>query len=151
MPQQPPENAPDDRGVVEILDAIIDDTRDLVGAHVEALRDDMTSGLSSLGAALTSSLVAFSIMIVTALLAGIAVAMTLIAFGLPAWGAFWIVTAAAGLLGVALIRRALRKARDTGEAAGQAAERVKNHVGWISDEASRTTPERLADPTRNHD
>src|SRR6185436_19446758 len=84
MPKEPPENAPDERGEVEIGEAIIDDTRDLVVAHVEALRDDMTSRLSSLGAALTSSLLAFSIMIVTALLAGIALAMTLIAIGLPA-------------------------------------------------------------------
>jgi hypothetical protein len=145
MPQEPPENAPDERGVVEIVEAIIDDTRDLVGAHVDALREDMTTRFASLGATLTSTLLAFSITIVTALLAGIAVAMTLIALGLPAWAAFWIVTAAAAGLGVGLVRRALRKARDTGQAAGHAAERVKDDVAWISDEASRPAPERLAD------
>jgi len=151
MVQKPPPDAPDERGVVEIVEAIIDDTRDLVSAHVEALRDDMTERFSSLGATLASSLLAFSIMIVTALLLGIALATTLIAIGLPAWAAFWIVTGAAAALGVALVRRTVRKARDTSKVAGHAAERVKDDVAWISDEASRVTPERLADTAGVHE
>jgi hypothetical protein len=141
MTQPSPPDGPDERGVIEIVEAIIDDTRDLVGAHVEALRSDMTERLSSLGATLTLTLLAFSVLIVTALLLGIALAMTLIAIGLPVWAAFWIVTVATASLGVGLVRRALRKARDTGNVAGQAAGRIKDDVAWISDVTSRAARE----------
>lgn len=142
MTNEPPPDAPDERGVVEIVEAIIDDTRDLVGAHVEALRSDMTDRLSSLGDTLTSTLLAFSVLIVTALLLGISLAMTLIAVGVPGWAAFWIVTLAAAALGVGLIRRAVRSARDASKGAGQVADRVKHEVARISDETSRAARER---------
>jgi hypothetical protein len=117
--------------VIQLVEAIVDDTRDLLGAHVEALRGDVHEGLSSLGSAVTSSVLAFSIIIVTALLAGIAVAMTLIALAVPAWAAFWIVTVAAGALGFAFVRRVQRKARSTGRAAAEVAERVKEDVAAL--------------------
>jgi hypothetical protein len=123
-------------GAIDLVGSIIDDTRALVGAHIEALRDDMTERLTSLGAALTSTLLAFSIMIVTGLLLGCALATTLVALGLPIWAAFWIVTVAAAGLGAGLVRRAQRKAQTTGEAAGRAAERVKDDIAWISGTAS---------------
>ncbi|MEJ7597407.1 MAG: phage holin family protein [Kofleriaceae bacterium] len=132
---RPPDPPRDERGIIELVEAIIDDSRDLVEAHVEALREDMSERLSSLGATVASSLLAFSIMIVTALLLGIAVATTLIAIGLPVWVAFWIVTLACAGSGVGLVRRAQRKARETGQVASAAADRVKSDVAWFSDDA----------------
>jgi TRAP-type C4-dicarboxylate transport system permease small subunit len=126
-----PQDRPPQRGVIELVEAIVDDTRDLVGAHVEALRDDVSDGLSSLSSTVTSSLLAFSIIIVTALLCGIALAMTLIAVGLPAWAAFWIVTAAAALLGFGLVQRARRDARTTSKAAVDVVDHVKEDVAAL--------------------
>ncbi len=98
----------DDRGTLELVEAIVDDTRSLVGAQVETLRADMGERFSALGSALTSTLLAFSITIVTALLVGFALAETIVALGLPTWAAFWIVGAATAVLGYGLIQRARR-------------------------------------------
>jgi hypothetical protein len=135
--------APQQRGVTDLVESIVDDTRALVAAHVEALRDDMTERLATLGAALSSTLLAFSIIIVTALLLGVALAQTLVALGLPTWAAFWIVTVAAAALGAGLVRRAAHKARTTGEAAARAAERIKYDVTRISDSAAHEPPSQL--------
>ena len=131
------------RGAIDLVEAVIDDSRALIGAHVDALREDMSERLSTLGEALTSTLLAFSIMIVTALLLGIALAQTLVALGLPAWAAYWIVTAAGAALGLSLARRAKSKARTSGEAAGDAAERVKDDVAWIAENATQDAPPQL--------
>lgn len=151
MTQSPPPDPAGDRGVVELVGAIIDDVRELVGAHLDALRGDLADRVASLGATLTSTLLAFSVLIVTTLLFGISLALTLVAIGLPAWAAFWIITAVGGVLGVGLIRRAVRSARDAGKLAGAAADRVKHDVAWISDEASRPalSPVTASPPARN--
>jgi len=136
-----PENEVNNRGVVEIVEAIIDDTRDLVDAHVESLREDMSARLSGLGDAVTSSLLAFSVTIVTTLLLGIAIATTLIAFGLPIWASFWIVTVLGAATGYGLIRRVKRKARETGNAASDVAILVRDNVAQISSEAAHARSE----------
>lgn len=119
-----------ERGVIQLVEAIFDDTRDLLGAHVDALRGDVKEGLSSLGATVASSVAAFSILIVTALLCGISLAMTL-ALAVPVWVAFWIVTLAAGALGFGLVLRVRREARSAGRAAAEVAERVKEDVAAL--------------------
>ena len=142
---KPDGNHHDARGVVDVVEAIIDDVRDLVGAHVDALREDTSARFASLGTAIASTLLAFSITIVTALLAGIALALTLVAVGLPAWAAFWLVAACAALAGVALIRRARTKARETGMMASKALDSVKNDIAWISDHAHTAETTRTED------
>jgi len=132
-----------ERGAIDLVEAVIDDSRALIGAHVDALREDLSERLTGLGAALTSTLLAFSIMIVTALLLGIAIAQTLIAVGLAGWAAYWIVTAAGAVLGLGLARRAKTQARSSGDAAGDAAERVKDDVAWIAGNATQESPPQL--------
>jgi len=144
MPRSPRSEAPGERGVVELVEAIVDDTRELVGAHVEALRGDVTEGLTSLGATVTSSLLAFSLIIVTALLAGISLAVTLVAIGLPAWAAFWIITATYGALGFVLVLRVRTRARVTGQAAADVAERVKDDVAALQQATTDEQQERTA-------
>jgi putative superfamily III holin-X len=144
MAEHKPENQRDARGVVEVVEAIIDDIRDLVGAHVDALREDTSARFANLGTAIASTLLAFSITVVTALLAGIALALTLVAVGLPAWAAFWIVAACAAVAGIALIRRVRRKARETGMMASKAVDSVKNDIAWIADHTD--TAEEEASP-----
>lgn len=131
----------DDRGVIEIVEAIIDDTRELVDAHVDTLREEMSERFSGLGAALTSTLLAFSFTIVTALLLGIALALTLGALGLPLWAAFWIVTAVGVVTGYALVRRVQRKAKETSQAASDVANIVRENVAQISSQTAQLRSE----------
>ena len=151
QPPKPGRGPQHDRGAIDLVEAVIDDTRALIAAHVEALRDDMTQRLTSLGEALTSTLLAFSIMIVTALLLGIALAQTIVALGVPTWAAYWIVTVAGAGLGFAMVLRAKAKARGTGDVAGDAADRIKDDVAWIADNADNATqapPQQQLPPAR---
>jgi len=98
-------------GTVELMSGIVEDARDLVGAHVEALRDDMSDRLATLGATLASMLIAIGVFVVTAVLLCLAVAASLVAIGTPWWVALWSVTLAAGAIGVGFVMRARAKAR----------------------------------------
>jgi hypothetical protein len=138
-PPKPGRGPQHDRGAIDLVEAVIDDTRALIAAHVEALREDMTARLTSLGEALSSTLLAFSIMIVTALLLGIALAQTIAALGVPTWAAYWIVTVAGAGLGFGMVLRAQAKARGTGAVAGDAAERIKDDVAWIAGNTDSAT------------
>ena len=92
-------------GSVDLMTGIVEDARDLVGAHVEALRDDISARL----AALTLMLIAIGVFVVTALLLSLALAATLVAVGTPWWVALWSVTSAAGAIGVGFVLRARAK------------------------------------------
>lgn len=98
-------------GTVELMSGILEDARDLVGAHVEALRDDMSDRLAKLGATFASMLIAIGVFVVTAILLCLAVAASLVAIGTPWWLALWSVTLAAGAIGVGFVMRARAKAR----------------------------------------
>lgn len=96
-------------GTVELVTGIVDDARDLVGAHVEALRADMSARLVVVTATLTSALVAVGVLMVTALLLSLALAACLVEVGAPWWLALWIVTLLAGAIGVGFVFRARAK------------------------------------------
>jgi len=144
MAEQPPADRPDSRTVTQLVEDIVDDARELVNAHVDALREDIGGRFATLGATLAATLVAFSMAIVTGLLVGIALALTLVALGLPAWAAFWIVAAATGLAGFALVRRMQRTARNTGRAASEAVDGLERDIAWISEHASEADTPRTA-------
>ena len=91
-----------------LVGGIIDDARDAVGAGVDALRGEMDDRLAKLGTAMVSMMIAMVILIVMAGLCGVAIAASLVAVGLPLWGALWVATAVAALLSVTAVRRAKR-------------------------------------------
>src|ERR1041385_8311026 len=98
-------------GTIDLMSGIVEDARDLVGAHVEALRDDMSARLATLGATLASMAIAIGVFVVTAVLLSLAVAASLVAIGIPWWIALWIITLVAGAIGVGFVIRARAKAR----------------------------------------
>lgn len=100
-----------DQGTLELLSGIVSDTQDLVAAHVEDLGGDIRERLATMGETLTSVLVAASILIVTALLLGLAIAASLVAVGVPLWIAMWSITLAVGATGFGFVLRARAKAR----------------------------------------
>jgi hypothetical protein len=95
-------------GTIDLMSGIVEDTRDLVGAHVEALRDDMSARLATLGATLASMAIAIGVFVVTAVLLSLAIAASLVAIGTPWWIALWIITLVAGAIGVGFVIRARR-------------------------------------------
>jgi hypothetical protein len=119
-------------GTVDLISGIVEDARDLVGGHVEALRDDMSARLATLGATLASMLIAIGAFVVTAVLLSVAVAASLVAVGTPWWIALWIVTLAAGAIGVAFIIRARAKARAVELSVVAATARVRSDVAEIA-------------------
>ncbi len=100
-----------EQGTLELVSGIVSDTHDLVAAHVEDLGGDIRERLATLGDTLTSVLVAASILIVTALLLGLAIAASLVAVGVPVWIAMWSITLAAAGTGFGFVLRARAKAR----------------------------------------
>jgi hypothetical protein len=93
-------------GTIELVAGIVEDGRDLVAAHVDVLREDLSIRLAALG----SLLIAIGVFVVTALLAGLAIAASLVALGAPWWVALWAITLVAASIGVwfGLRARALR-------------------------------------------
>jgi hypothetical protein len=133
-------------GTVALVSGIVEDARDLVAAHVEALRDDISARLATLGATLGLMLIAVGVFVVTGLALCLAVAASLAALGVPGWLALWLVTLAAAATGVGFVLRARKRARATGQSVEDAAARARRDVTRISDGAqalfSSTSPER---------
>jgi hypothetical protein len=96
-------------GTVELVTGIVDDARDLVEAHVDALRAHMSARLVIVTATLMSALIAVAVFMVTALLLSLALASCLVELGAPWWLALWIVTLVAGAIGVLFVFRARAK------------------------------------------
>jgi hypothetical protein len=126
-------------GAIDLLSGIVEDGRDLFVAHVEALREDMSVRLATLGATLGSLLIAIGVFVVTALLLSLALAASLVAAGAPWWAALWIITLAAAAVGVGFVFRARTKARTAGRSIAEAADRVRDDVARIESTVSATT------------
>jgi hypothetical protein len=98
-------------GTVELVSGIVEDARDLVAAHVEALRDDISARFATLGATLGSMLIAIGVFVVTGLVLCLAIAASIAALGAAWWVALWIVTLASAATGIGFVFRARTKAR----------------------------------------
>jgi membrane protein implicated in regulation of membrane protease activity len=120
-------------GTIALVSGIVEDARDLVAAHVEALRDDMSARLATLGATLGLMLIAVGVFVVTGLVLCLAIAASLAALGAPWWLALWIVTLAAAAIGVGFVFRARTRARATKQSVEDAAARARREVTKIGD------------------
>lgn len=94
---------------IDLVTGIVDDARDLVGAHVEALRTDLSARLVVVTATLTSALIAIGVFMVTALLLSLTLAAGLVEAGAPWWLALASITVVDGVIGTAFVVRARRR------------------------------------------
>jgi hypothetical protein len=131
-------------GTVELVSGIVEDARDLFAAHVEALRDDISAKLVTLGATLGSMLIAIGVFVVTGLVLCLAIAASIAALGAPWWVALWLVTLAAAGVGLGFVFRARAKARAAGHSVAAATARAISDVAKIGDGA--TLPQRASPP-----
>jgi hypothetical protein len=123
-------------GTVALVSGIVEDARDLVAAHVEALRDDVSARLAALVATLGLMLTAVGVFVVTGLVLCLAIAASLAALGAPGWLALWLVALAAAAIGVGFVLRARTRARATGQIVEDAAARARRDVTKIGDSAA---------------
>jgi hypothetical protein len=157
---QPPTSNEDTRsddrvpamGTVALVSGIVEDAGDLVAAHVEALRDEISARLVTLGATLGSMLIAIGVFVVTGLMFCLAIAASLTALGVAWWVALWLVTLAAAAIGVGFMFRMRSKARAAGQGVADAAARARSDIAKIGDATAmpqrRFTPH--LPPERGH-
>ncbi len=98
----------DARARVEVL---VQDTRARIETEARALGSDLAERLAELGNAVQASSIAVAVVMVAAMLLGLAIAATLYALGIPLVGALWIVTGAALVVVALLLRSAWRSGR----------------------------------------
>jgi hypothetical protein len=120
-------------GTVALVSGIVEDARDLFAAHVEALRDDISARLVTLGATLGSMLIAIGVFVVTGLVLCLAIAASLVALGAAWWVALWIVTLASAAVGIGFVFRARARARAAGQSVADAAVRARSDATRIGD------------------
>jgi hypothetical protein len=128
-----------DASVSDLVSGIVSDTGDLLGAHVSAVRNELAEGLRDLRDQTRATIYVTAAMITAAIMVGLALAMTMVAFGLPGWLAYWIVAALSVIVLVALQRRRSKAAHKTGPAAGDPAAalaRAGHDAAWLADRAS---------------
>jgi hypothetical protein len=127
-------------GTIELVAGIVEDGRDLFAAHAEALREDLASRLASLG----PLLIAIGVFVVTALLASLAVAASLVAIGAPWWVALWAVSFAAAGIGLWFGFRARTKARTADKSLAATVDRVRDEIAQIGTSPLSTTTQETA-------
>jgi hypothetical protein len=121
--------------VKELVGGIFTDTRDLVGAHIDQIRRESKESVEDLGDSLRAAALAAAAMVVTLVAVSHALAITMIALGLPAWAAYWVVVVlAAGVAGVMLLR-ARGKAKSKRGKPRDALERATSDAAWVADRA----------------
>jgi hypothetical protein len=87
---------------VSLVGGMIDGARAAIG---DALRHEVDDRVAALSSTLISMLVALGILIVAALLCGLAIAVSLVALGVPWWVALWSVTVVVTALGMRAVVR----------------------------------------------
>jgi hypothetical protein len=126
-----------DASVTDLLTGIVSDTGDIISAHVDDLREEVKAGVTDL----KTRAMYGGIMAVAALGALIAVIIaldvTLIALGLPAWLACWLVVLLAGL-GAFLALRGTRSHLAKNHGPGAALGRAKREGAWLAHQVTDT-------------
>jgi len=109
---------------VSLFSGIVADAKSAVGSQIDALRDEVDDRVAVIrhevddrvavmGASLLRMAIAFGLLVVAALLCGLAIAASLVAFGLSPWVALWCVTGVAAGLGVGACYRVSAKSDKT--------------------------------------
>lgn len=124
--------------VKELVTGIVSDTRDLVGAHVDQIRRESKESVEDLGDSLRAAALAGAAMVVTLVAVSHALAITMIALGLVAWAAYWLVALLAGGLAAAMLMRARANAKSKRGRPAAALERATSDASWVAERAQDT-------------
>ena len=123
-------------GTIALVSGIVEDAGDVVAAHVEALRDEISAQLLTLGATLGSMLIAIGVFVVTGLMLCLAIAASLTALGVAWWVALWLLTLTAAGIGGGFMFRMRSKARAAGQGVAETVARARSDIAKIGDAAA---------------
>lgn len=124
-----------DGSVKDLVSGIVSDTRELLGAHVDAIRRESRESLDDLAASMRAAALAAAAMVVTLIAVSHALAITLIRLGLVPWASYWLVAvAAAGIAGLMLLRARNRAKHSKGHPK-DALKRARHDAAWVAERA----------------
>lgn len=119
--------------VSNLVSGIVSDTGDLLGAHVDSIRNEIKEGLGDLRDRLQAFVVAAVVGLLAAIIIAFALGFTLVRLGLPTWAAFWIVGGVLLAVSAGFILRARKASIDADP--GRALRRAKKDATWLADRA----------------
>lgn len=119
---------PQRESVKSLVGGIVSDARDLASAHLEQIRRESKESVEDLGETVRAGALAAAAMVVTLVAVCHALAITMVALGLPPWAAYWIVVVLASGVAALMLLRAKAKARSTRGRPGAALERATSDV-----------------------
>jgi ribosomal protein L29 len=119
--------------------AVIEDARDLAIGHLERMQRETAGELRNLKRAIARIAVALGIVIVAAVLGGHALALALVALGLPAWVSYAIAAVLGVGAGALLISRLPRDTTDLDLVPEESIAKFRRDVARVKDAATQAT------------
>jgi putative superfamily III holin-X len=88
----------------QLISGVLSDARDLAVAEVDKLKAEAITKAKDVGDDIKLAAIAMLILTVAAVLLGIALALVLVAIGVPAWLAFAVIAVACAVVGVVFLK-----------------------------------------------
>lgn len=118
----------DERPTSELLGGILGDTRDLIAAHADRLHRELKGDLKSFKDVVVSTLVAALAVVVCAIMIGLALTATMVTLGVPTWAATWIVVVLAAAVATIFVKK--MRATSMEDHVVDGLEQVRDDVAW---------------------
>lgn len=132
-----PQDRITDASTPSLFAGLIGDAKDLAVGHLERLQGEIGQEFKNLKAYLAQIAIAIAVVVVGAVLVGHALAVIMIALGLPPWAAYSIAAAIAVGVGVMLIKRSAPQKAEMDLIPEDSLAAMKRDFGQVADAARK--------------